>query len=152
MKKPPGTERGPMDVVTVLSLSPSEADHVLLEKIFSHSNWTLYNTSTLRSARAFMEAHQLPMVLCECDLQPGTWKDVLEQISLIPDPPILIVTSRLADDCLWAEALNLGVYDVLAKPFDKDEVFRVVSLAWLHWKSQHEKPAGQPKIVKRAGS
>jgi CheY-like chemotaxis protein len=39
-----------------------------------------------------------------------------------PDPPMLIVTSRLADDYLWAEALNLGAYDVLAKPFDASEV------------------------------
>jgi len=36
------------------------------------------------------------------------------------------VTSRLADERLWAEALNLGAYDVLAKPFDSTEAMRVV--------------------------
>jgi DNA-binding response OmpR family regulator len=46
----------------------------------------------------------------------------------------LIVTSDLADDRLWAEALNLGAYDVLAKPFRAAEVFRTVSLAWRQWK------------------
>jgi DNA-binding response OmpR family regulator len=49
----------------------------------------------------------------------------------IPTP--LIVTSRLADEKLWAEALNLGAYDVLAKPFDLSELVRSVNLAWLHW-------------------
>jgi FixJ family two-component response regulator len=43
------------------------------------------------------------------------------------------VTSRLADEYLWAEALNLGAYDVLAKPFDTSEVMRVVASAWRHW-------------------
>ena len=72
------------------------------------------------------------------NLLPGTWRDMLERIGRLPQPPFLIVTSRLADGHLWAEALNLGAYDVLAKPFDRNEVVRIVSLAWLHWKDQCE--------------
>jgi FixJ family two-component response regulator len=63
---------------------------------------------------------------------------MLEHISLLPDPPLLIVTSRLADAHLWAEALNLGAYDVLAKPFDATEVIRIVSVAWQHWQDRHK--------------
>jgi FixJ family two-component response regulator len=51
---------------------------------------------------------------------------------------MLIVTSRLADEHLWAEALNLGAYDVLAKPFDQEEVIRVLSSAWLRKRSRNE--------------
>jgi len=53
----------------------------------------------------------------------------------------LIVTSRLADECLWAEALNIGAYDVLAKPFDRNEVRRSESLACLHWNDKQHKDA-----------
>jgi hypothetical protein len=42
----------------------------------------------------------------------------------------MIVTSRLADERLWAEVLNLGGYHLLAKPFDASEVVRVVGTAW----------------------
>jgi hypothetical protein len=55
---------------------------------------------------------------------------VLEQAVIKPDSPPLIVTSRLADNRLWAEALNLSVYDVMAKPFDRAETMRVVDAAW----------------------
>jgi len=58
---------------------------------------------------------------------------MLEQVGCLPSPPLLIVSSRLADERLWAEALNLGAWDVLAKPFDKREVIRAVTSAWLHW-------------------
>jgi len=51
----------------------------------------------------------------------------LARIKLLPTPPLLIVTSRHADEYLWAEALNLGAYDVVAKPFDSHELSRVVS-------------------------
>jgi DNA-binding response OmpR family regulator len=46
------------------------------------------------------------------------------------------VTSRTADECLWAEVLNLGGYDVLAKPFNSNEFIQVVSTAWRRWKSE----------------
>jgi FixJ family two-component response regulator len=74
-------------------------------------------------------------------LSPGSWKDVLDQVTILPDPPSLIVTSRLADERLWAEALNLGAYDVLAKPYDRTEVMRVVSGAWRAWGGPVRLPA-----------
>jgi len=69
---------------------------------------------------------------------PGTWREMLAEAAQLLPPPFLIVTCRLADERLWAEALNVGAYDVLAKPFDAAEVIRVVSLAWLHWKDLHQ--------------
>ena len=59
------------------------------------------------------------------------------------DSPSLIVTSRLADERLWAEALNLGAYDVLAKPFDSTEAMRVVGAAWRAWGGPVRLPARQ---------
>jgi hypothetical protein len=62
-------------------------------------------------------------VICERSLPDGEWKDLLGKT------PRLIVTSYAADESLWAEVLNLGGYDVLAQPFDEQEVRRVVALA-----------------------
>jgi FixJ family two-component response regulator len=73
------------------------------------------------------------VVVCEQDLTPGSWKEMLDQVTILPYPPSLIVTSRLADERLWAEALNLGAFDVLAKPFDRTEAMRVVGAAWRAW-------------------
>jgi len=55
-------------------------------------------------------------------------------------PPMLIVASRTADEYLWAEALNLGAYDVLSKPYRAAEVVRVLSMAWLHWMNRNTMP------------
>jgi FixJ family two-component response regulator len=72
------------------------------------------------------------VVVCERDLPDGSWKDILDMTMLLDSPPPLIVASRLADDYLWAEVLNLGGYDVLTKPLDESEVHRTVRLAWEH--------------------
>jgi DNA-binding NtrC family response regulator len=80
------------------------------------------------------------VLICESELVDGTWHDLLDWTTHTQHAPLLIVASRSADDALWAEVLNLGGYNVLAKPFDSREVFHVVANAWLHWKNQGKYP------------
>lgn len=127
-------------VVTVLSISPLEEDHLSLQAIVGHSRWIFFKAERLLPALALLRQHEISVILCERDLIPGTWIDVRENIYDMPHPPSLIVTSRLADDHLWAEALNLGAWNVLAKPFDRGEVLRSVKAAWQHWYDQVQKP------------
>ena len=92
----------------------------------------------------------IPLVVCERDLSQGTWQDFLVQSLLLANPPFFIVASRLADDYLWAEALNLGAHDVLAKPFDLIELTRSLSLAWLRSQGQRESTDPLPTVPKAA--
>ena len=80
----------------------------------------------------------MPVVICESALPDGTWRDVLDKINTLTQPPSLIVTSRLADDYLWGEVLNLGGYNVLAKPFRESEVTHVVASLRMNERRQVE--------------
>jgi len=128
-----GTASSPKKTLTVLSVSPLEEDHFSLQGIVGHPTGRLFSADRVQPALAFLQQHEIPIVLCERDLMPGTWIDMLDHIRNLPYRPSLIVTSRLPDPRLWAEALNLGAWDVLAKPFDRNEVNRVVKSAWQHW-------------------
>jgi len=116
MRKPPGFETSVNRTVPVLSVSPIAEDHLFMECIFSNhsywtlhanSNWKLYRRLTLESALTALQENKFQSSF-ESDLLPSTWKDMLARIKLLPTPPLLIVTSRHADEYLWAEALNLG--------------------------------------------
>jgi DNA-binding NtrC family response regulator len=72
-----------------------------------------------------------PIVLCDNDRQPDGWKHLLDRFAEIAQRPMVIVTSQMADEKLWAEALNLGAWDVLSKPFSVEEVSRIAVLACL---------------------
>ena len=97
-----------------------------------------------------LKGYRTPVVICETELPDASWQDVLAGLSRMPEPPVLVVSSRLADERLWGEVLNLGGYDVLAKPFDATEVFRVVSLAWLSWKNKFGRSMGPTPDFARA--
>ena len=92
------------------------------------------------AALSALRREGIPVVLCDRDEMPDAWKELLRQFASLSQPPCLIVTSRLADEYLWAEALNLGAYDVLARPFDAGEVVRSVNLARSHWQSRTAAP------------
>src|SRR5215471_6598697 len=131
---------------TILSISPIEEDHASLERILSRSDcpmpartrWTIRRERKLDTALAVLQENRFPLIISEHDLPQGSWRDVLEAINTLPDPSLLVVSSRLADEHLWAEALNLGAYDVLAKPFCAEEVIRVLSLAGSHKRNDRE--------------
>jgi DNA-binding response OmpR family regulator len=141
MKKPAKRETG-QSRVTALAVAPIDEDLFDLKDLFrsqecvlrTRSEWHLEASPSLELALPILRNNRIPIVLCESGLPDGTWKDLLNQLGNSNDAPLLIVTSRHADERLWAEALNLGAWDVLSKPFDNSEVIRVVDYAWHHWR------------------
>lgn len=144
--------------VIVLSVGPMDDHQVRLAEILSGSRWalcpdtkwTLESCSSLATALPALRGGRIPIVLCDRDRKPNEWKEMLDRLRSLSSPPFLIVTSRLADDRLWAEALNLGAHDVLAKPFEATEVVRIFSMAWLRWEQRKKVPAALTRA--RAGA
>lgn len=117
--------------VTVLTVA-ARGDLARLDSILGHSRWTLLGAATLTEARALLRRLPSVVLICEAVLPDGTWRDLLQYTLHLPVPPPVIVTADQADDYLWMEVLNGGGYNVLGKPFSEQEVYRMVSTAWLH--------------------
>lgn len=128
----------------VLLASPADDDHCSLQRIFRQSAWRVADVYTCQDAMDYFREHVVAVVICERDMPDGSWVDLFETLSLQTHSPLMIVVSRLADERLWAEVLNRGGYDVLAKPFEPKEVTYSVASAWRHWEQQFGK-TGSPK-------
>jgi DNA-binding response OmpR family regulator len=120
----------------VLFVSAQSADVADLRRIMSSSECALYVCTTWQEGLAFLRTHCVPVVICDAELEATDWRRILSYSADLPSPPCLIVASRLADERLWAEVLNLGGYDVLDTPFDAEEVLRVTALAREHWQGE----------------
>lgn len=112
---------------SILSISPAAEDHAALRRILQPSLRQVMEAESCETAFRLCATNPVAAVIANDVLPDGDWKRVLMHLLSRPDPPKLIVASRLADDRLWAEVLNLGGYDLLIKPFDAEEVRRVVS-------------------------
>lgn len=129
----------------ILSVGPVDEHAAALGEILQRSDWPadthaegrLFVCANFEECLSTVRKTRTPIVLCDADTD---WRRLLEEFRELPEPPCLIVTSRLADDRLWSEALNLGAYDVLAKPFDRNEVVRVLTMAWMRWSARSTGP------------
>src|SRR3954454_13236898 len=118
--------------VSAVAVGDFKGDGALLNDIFAAAGWQLYVAKDRRHAMQLLERHSIQVVIAESDLPNWNWKKVLNDLRRLAQPPQLVVASRTADDYLWSEVLNLGGYDVLPQPFERDEVERVVASAYRH--------------------
>jgi DNA-binding NtrC family response regulator len=125
------------DRISILSVSSDDEDHRSMRAILRHSNWNLFTANTIGETFRFLEDHDVPVMVCERNLVDGSWKDLLKIMAFNERAPRVIVASALADECLWSEVLNLGAYDVLFKPLNASELFRVASGAARSWREQN---------------
>ena len=124
-----GVPRVPEEPVTVLQITPADGDHLTLRQILKVPDWHVHQVPNCRQARIFLMELPVAVVLSEVTLADGDWKCVLQETRKLQVAPALVVSSRLADERLWAEVLNLGGHDVLLTPFEPAEVERVIGSA-----------------------
>ena len=126
--------------IAVLIVSPCRKDLADLREALG-SLCTLSVAADCGAASKLVRREAFGVVLCDRDLPDGCWRELWKHMQELPISPPLVVFSHHADEYLWAEVLNLGCYDVLLKPFVKEEVIRVTERAWAHWQELCERQA-----------
>ena len=121
---------------TLLVVSPHIEDHGFVRRVCGESGWRVLSARTCDEAVELVGRYEVAVVLAERDLGDCCWRAMWERLNGAALHPMLVVMSRHADNLLWGEVLNLGGYDVLAKPLDEEELERVVSGAERRWQSQ----------------
>jgi DNA-binding NtrC family response regulator len=111
----------------VLFVSPYPRDARTLAQMLDGSSLVIVHANGLKDASNKLETGNYQVILCEADLDDGNWMDALRLGRRYSAE--LVVTHPWADASFWAEAINLGAYDLLAQPFQRTEVRRVLASA-----------------------
>lgn len=122
-----GGASGQPGAPTLLVISSDQEDHDSLRRILSRYEWKTTHCKTSREGVPLLDVASV--VLCDDELADGDWRGILSHLQTLLDPPVLIVTSRLADARLWGEVLNFGGGDLISKPFETQEVIHSISSA-----------------------
>jgi response regulator RpfG family c-di-GMP phosphodiesterase len=129
------TKREPS--VSALLVGQYPEDRLLMHDVFRQLGWRLFEAQNRKRALECLGRNPVHVVIAESDVSGWSWKNLLDHLRRCVPSPQLIVASRTADDSLWAEVLNVGGYDVLAQPFNRDEVERVIAAARRHFDMPH---------------
>ena len=117
---------------SIVVVSNDDHNRAALRRIFGENGWQIHVSRGISEFRRSLKPRWSGVVLTETRLPDGTWHDVLSLANTVCPSAQIVVTSRHADEHLWAEVLNCGGFDLLAQPLDRTEVIRVGTSAWLH--------------------
>ena len=110
----------------ILFISGRPSDARRLARMLQPLPLILEHAPNLQLARTMLRLDDYDVILTEAALPDGRWLDVLHLAREYPKEVEVIVTDAQADAKFWAEALNLGAYDLLAQPFYEPEVRRIL--------------------------
>jgi len=124
--------------LSALLVGEYQDDRLILHEVFKKFGWRLFEARDRKRAMQHLERHPVQVVIVKTDVPNWSWRRVLNDLRDLAKPPQLIVTSRTADESLWAEVLNIGGYDVMVLPLERFEVERVVASAHRHFHCDSE--------------
>jgi DNA-binding NtrC family response regulator len=110
----------------ILFISGCQKDAKRLSEMLHALPLKLDHVPSLDRARTRLQRQTYNVILTEAALPDGGWQDVLDLAREAPRRTEVIVTDPQADARFWAEALNVGAYDLLAQPFYEPEVRRIL--------------------------
>src|SRR4029079_8345046 len=80
----------------IISISECLTDQMALRRMVDETKWQLTLASTCQEGLLKLRLLDAIVVFSDCTLPDGTWRDVLDMITDLEQPPLLIVTSQLA--------------------------------------------------------
>ena len=101
-----------------------------LNRIFQSRDWELWGLPSWEAVMAHSNAKYATHFIYDHDPADRSWVRALADTQALPHHPAFLLASRISEEALWVELLKLGGYDLLRKPFNELDVYRVIVLAW----------------------
>lgn len=120
---------------TLLAVFPAVAERVAIIDLAAHYDWEIAVCPALAAAEKELVSRQPALILYDRDTPGPDWRDAFELLSRRSGESSIILVSSVADEYLWQEVVQLGGYDVLAKPISAEAAANCINLAWAFFRS-----------------
>ena len=122
--------------VRVLVVDDEEAVRNLLQRILEGAGYQVTTAANGKEALSKVSLGETEVVLMDIKMPEMSGIEALSKLTADwPDTCVIMVTS-VAETETAVEAMKLGAYDYILKPFDRDEVLQKVLKAIEQWKRQ----------------
>jgi DNA-binding response OmpR family regulator len=148
----PGQNRRTLSLnepVELVAIIQNPYDSETLRQLASIYGWRVSIVGSSDAATALLREQPTPLVICDRDLSGEAWRDVLAKLAAQPQAVCVLLASSVIDDYLWHQVIRHNGYDVVAKPFQPEELRRAVTFAW-SWRGwayrHHSELLGKPTV------
>jgi DNA-binding NtrC family response regulator len=122
--------------IKVLVVDDEETVRILFQRILQNASYNTATAANGKEALIVMADGGINVVLLDIKMPELSGVDVLGKITTDwPDTCVIMVTA-VADVQTAVEAMKLGAYDYITKPFDQNEVLLKIRGAITRWQEQ----------------
>jgi len=107
---------------TVLIVDDEPAARYGMRRALEKEGYQMLEASSIDEAEQAVDLHNPGVVLLDVKLASESGLDYLPKLVSRRDAPLVIIITAHGSEKLAVEAIKLGAYDYLAKPFDVDEL------------------------------
>ena len=113
----------------IVAVGITAEDLRFLESILARPDWDIISVVNAETAAAVLHVNRARIVLLDRDGAGAAWRTVLERLAESSRGASILLVSRVSDDYLWNEVIRAGGYDVVTKPFRKQELRTAIHFA-----------------------
>lgn len=134
-----GEAGGTAPVFDIVIISADVDDHEYFHRLFGRFGWTMSGAVDCLGAVRLLRRNRAAVAVCDRELADGDWQTLLcANTAVLEEPPSVVVTSRCRNRNLPARVVDSGGFDVLWKPFDKEDALWTIASAWHDWWKRRE--------------
>ena len=104
--------------VKILMVEDSPSLTEVYKAYLADTEYQIVSAETLGIAHATLGAYQPDIVLLDIELPDGSGMDFLVEAEILDNPPKIVVMTAHGTSDMAVEAIRLGAFDFLTKPFD----------------------------------
>src|SRR5712691_4791852 len=110
----------------VLIVDDEPAARYGMKRALEKEGYTILEADSLGSAEEAVEIYTPSVVLLDVRLASASGLDYLPTLVSRENPPVVIIVTAHGSERMAVQAIKLGAYDYLSKPFDVDELRIIV--------------------------
>jgi DNA-binding NtrC family response regulator len=131
-----------MQKIPVLIVTSRTEDVEELTSILSETPWELTDASDLEDPSAALKGAAVPILLFDRDATAGGWRIEMKRMIKSRRGACVVLLSSVADQYLWDEVVHQGGFDLLTRPFRKEQVLSTLMFAYAHCRTPWPKTVG----------
>lgn len=125
--------------ISILLTSAQRDDARNLQTVLDGTLWSVIEAENRTEAVRRLKEKEVSIVLCDRDFGDAPWQQTMQELIAARRGVCVILLSGVADQYLWDEVVRLGGFDVLTRPFQREQVISLLMFAYTHWKTRWPK-------------
>jgi FixJ family two-component response regulator len=132
-----------MQKIPLLMVTSRAEDVKDLLALLLETPWELTAISSLDEAAAALKAAHVPILLFDRDTNGAPWQSTMKRLIHSRRNACIVLVSSVSDQYLWDEVVQQGGFDLLTRPFRREQVLSTLMFAYAQCRTPWPKAGGK---------